>query len=143
VEALVQSTSNTSGKPLNVELTAEEMNGLFVLGRELYEREDFLRAGDVLRLLVLVEPLHVEGWQVLGACHEQLEEFAVASQMYETGCRLGGNEPRLGLLAARAAIRDGDVGAAREWLAEIACWELDAELDLAMSALRSAIEGDS
>jgi uncharacterized protein HemY len=143
MNALALSPGNTSGKPLDVELTADELNALFVVGRELYERNDFTRAANTLRLLVLVEPLFVEGWQLLGACHEELSDFEVAARMYETGCRMGGNDPRLALLAARASVRDGDMASAARWLAEIEDWELDDELEPALSALRSVLEGDT
>jgi Flp pilus assembly protein TadD len=129
----------TSDRPLGVTLDAEELDALYSVGHDLYERAEYPRAAEVFRLLVATEPLHVEGWQALGACHEQLDDLETASGLYEIGYRMGGNEPKLGFLCARAAWLDGDAARTRDMLEDLRGRELDETIGAGVRALEQLV----
>lgn len=133
-------TSATSDCPLGVALGAEEFGALYSVGHDLYERDDYQRAAEVFRLLVAAEPLHVEGWQALGACHEQLDDLETACGLYEIGYRMGGNEPKLGFLCARASWLAGDSERTRIMLEDLEDRELDDTIASGVRALGQLVE---
>ncbi len=125
--------------PLGVALGAEELDALYSVGHDLYERSDYFRAAEVFRLLVAAEPLHVEGWQALGACHEQVDDLETACGLYEIGYRMGGNEPKLGFLCARASWLAGDTERTRDMLEDLQTRELDDTITMGVRALEQLL----
>ena len=105
--------------PTLPELSDAQADALYAAGHKLYQVDKFRRAADVFRLLALARPLRGDAWWALAACHEQLDDFAVAARLYSIGFRLGGQEAQLGLLCARARARAGDLQGARAMLDEV------------------------
>ncbi len=99
--------------------SAEQLDAMYAVAHGLYERADFARAADVLRFIVLVDPLRSDAWWALGACHEQIDDHEVAATLYDVGFRMS-DDPDLGLLCARALVKAGDRAAAREMLLSVA-----------------------
>jgi predicted Zn-dependent protease len=130
-----------SGRPLGVSLTVDQMNALYFTGYQLFGMGDFMRAAAAFRLLVLCEPLHVEAWHALGACHEELDQMLVAATVYSAGFYLGGSSPLVGILAARAYIRHGDTAEALQIVEELREVGLPEELEAAFAELERAVEG--
>jgi len=137
------STNFEAGRPLGIELAVGELDALYLAGHGLFEQGDFRRAADVFRFMVLVEPLFTEAWQGLGKCHEEADDIETAALMYEAGYRLGGNDPTLGFLCARALMRAGDAVSAREKLAELDSLELEPRFAEGIAALRRVVGGAS
>lgn len=133
-------TSSTDDRPLGAALGAEELDALYSVGHDLYERADYPRAAEVFRLLIAAEPLHVEGWQALGACHEQLDDPETACGLYEIGYRMGENDPKLGFLCARASWLAGDAEGTRTMLEDLKDRELDATIAAGVDALQQLLE---
>ncbi|MBK8999204.1 MAG: hypothetical protein IPM35_26060 [Myxococcales bacterium] len=131
------------GRPLGVELSSEELQAMYLAGHALFEQGDFRRSADVFRFMVLVEPLFAEAWQGLGKCHEELDDTETAALMYEAGFRLGGNDPTLGFLCARALAKTGDPSGARDKLAELAELELEPHIAAGVQALQQLVGGAS
>jgi Flp pilus assembly protein TadD len=61
----------------------EEVEAVYAIGHTYYAREDFRRAADVFRLLVLTRPQEARGWTALGACHDAVDEVEQAEALYE------------------------------------------------------------
>ena len=98
----------------------EQFDAIYAVGHLLFQAEDFVRAADVFRFLLLAEPDRTGTWLALGACHERLDEHDLAGALYETGFRIDNQAVELGLLAARARARTGDRQRARELLDDVA-----------------------
>ncbi len=135
-----QSGSVASGRPLGIELTVDQMNTLYFAGHSLMEAGRHQQAAHALRFLLLCEPLHVEAWQALGMCHEELDDLACAASLFETGYRLGGEHPTLGVLAARAFLNAGNLDAAKSLAVELEELPLDETHRKATAAVTAMIE---
>ncbi len=98
--------------------SAEQLDAMYTVAHMLYERGDFARAADILRYVVLADPLRSDAWWALGACHEQVDDHAIAAALYDIGYRMG-EDAALGLLCARAFVRAGEPARAREILATL------------------------
>jgi uncharacterized protein HemY len=96
-----------------------EVAAFYEVGRMLYDSSDFQRAAEVFRLVALLDPTNGDGWQALGACHEQQGELGVAAVVYETGFHLGGASVELALLAARAFARSNEADKAWELVEQV------------------------
>ena len=127
-------------RPLGIQLTADQMNALYFTGYSLIEAGRYQDAANALRFLLLCEPLHIEAWQALGMCHEELDDFTCAAKLFETGFRLGGGHATLGVLAARAFFKAGDLGAAAHMAAELRELPLEEPHRRATAAVSAMIE---
>ena len=116
------------------------MNALYFTGFSLVEAGRHREAAHALRFLLLCEPLHVEAWQALGTCHEQLDDPEGAARVFETGFRMGGMQTSLGLLAARALVNAGDASAAARLMEELSELELSEAEQRAANALNRVVE---
>lgn len=117
-----------------------EQRALFAAGHILYARDEYERAADVFRFIVLADPLDADAWWALGACHEQLGDFEAAALQYENAFRFGEARADVGLLWTRALIRAGSTDA-KEALNEVAELELDGVQSRQLSALRAELGG--
>ena len=120
---------------------AASLDALYQIGWELYQRDDFTRAADVFRFLALLQPTRHEAWWALGACHEQLDDDAVAAVLYEIAFRAGEGPAELGLLCARARARAGDRSGAADLLASMRGATRDDAVLARIGALETEIGG--
>lgn len=117
------SQSTSPAPPLNTP-PIEKLGAFYAVGHELYEREDYVNAAHAFRYVVFRDPLHRDAWWALGACHEQLDDFETAANLYDLGFRATDLDPDLGLRAARAYLEAGDKNAAQNILGQLSEVEL-------------------
>ncbi len=136
----MQHVTPSETSPLGIALKPDELHALYLVGHELFERGAFVKAANVFRLIVLVEPLHVESWQALGACHEELDDVTTAGALYRVGFIMGGHDAKLGFLQARSLWRGGDHAEARMVLDALDVRGSDSEVQAGITALYEALE---
>jgi hypothetical protein len=128
----------TTMTPRELELpaaSAEELDAMYTVAHMLYERADYARAADVLRFVVLADPLRSDAWWALASCHEQVEDHEVAATLYDVGFRLS-DRSELGLLCARAWVKAGEHAAAREMLGLVASSDASPEVTRKCEGIR-------
>ena len=135
----MNATSSHGERPLGMSLGSDELQALYLAGHTLFDHGNFQQAADVFRFTVLMEPLFAEAWQGLGRCHDEVGDAEAAALVYETGFRLGGNDPTLGYLSARALMQNGEKSEARERLEELAELDLEPHLAAGVAALQQIL----
>lgn len=60
-------------------------NGLYAVGHAMLEQDDFRSAATVFRAMAAAVPTDERAWLALGACHEGVDQPAIAAEMYRTG----------------------------------------------------------
>jgi tetratricopeptide (TPR) repeat protein len=123
-------------------LEREAFDALYAVGHTLFQAEDYVRAADVFRFLLLAEPKRTSAWLALGACHEHLDEHDVAASLYEAGFRLDSQAIDLGLLAARARARSGEHAEAEQLLDDVARADGSRDTSIKIGQVRRISESD-
>jgi tetratricopeptide (TPR) repeat protein len=95
------------------------IEALYATGHWLYSRERFVHAQSVFRALIHIAPEDERGWLALGACHEALDQFDIALEIYLAAGSVVPTAPRCELARARILRRRGLVGEAREAFEEV------------------------
>src|SRR6185436_7408871 len=96
-------------------------------GHSFYARDDYSKAMDLFRLLVLAKPEDARGWFSLGAAHEASGDDERAAAMYEAARGAPeGERHRFEATAylARLLLHRGEVDTARALALEL-LWDLE------------------
>lgn len=122
----------------------EEVEAVYAIGHAYYAREDFRRAADVFRLLVLTRPQEARGWTALGACHDAVDEPEHAEALYEAAllAPLGDvDRDRARVFLARLLASQGRDEEARAHVDALEGLELADVLDAELSTLHRRWRG--
>jgi tetratricopeptide (TPR) repeat protein len=122
----------------------EEVEAVYAIGHAYYAREDFRRAADVFRLLVLTRPQEARGWTALGACHDAVDETEQAEALYEAAllAPLGDKDrDRARVFLARLLASQGRDDEARTHVEALEGLELADVLDAELGALHRRVGG--
>lgn len=96
-------------------------NALYAAGHHLLRRDRIDDAAVLFRTMLLADAEDERGWLALGACHEQLEQHAMAEQLYSAGAQLARTKVRCLVAVALLFTKLGDDRAGQA---------LDAAMDL-------------
>ena len=91
---------------------ARAVEGLYATGHWLLQQERFKDAADVFRAMISVAQEDERGWVALGMCHEGIEQYEIAREIYGAGCTLAKPAVRCALALTRVLRklgRDEDV----------------------------------
>lgn len=102
-------------------------SGLYAVGHALLVRDDFRSAATVFRAMAAAVPDDERAWLGLGACHEGIDQPAIAVEMYRTGEALAPSPVRCTLARARVQRTMGFEAEAAEALAGAAALAADAD----------------
>lgn len=122
----------------------EEVEAVYAIGHAYYARDDFRRAADVFRLLVLTRPQEARGWTALGACHDAVDEAEHAEALYEAAllAPLGDvDRDRARVFLARLLASQGRHDEARTHVEALEGLELADVLDAELGALHRRLGG--
>jgi cytochrome c-type biogenesis protein CcmH/NrfG len=76
-------------------------DALYAAGHYMLERSRVEDAAVLFRTMLLADAADERGWLALGACHEQLEQLAMAEELYAAGAQMARTKVRCLLAAAR------------------------------------------
>lgn len=99
-------------------------DGLYAIGFAMMDGGRWNDAADVFRAMVLLCPRDERSWLALGRCHEELEQHAIATELYSLGMLSVPGTIRCRVALARLLRADGRDDYASEVLEaamEIAC----------------------
>jgi len=96
------------------------IEALYATGHWLYSKERFNHAQSVFRALIHIAPEDERGWLALGACHEALDQFDIALELYVAAGSVVPTAPRCELARARILRRRGLTREARDAVEEAA-----------------------
>ncbi len=122
----------------------EEAEAVYAIGHAYYARDDFRRAADVFRLLVLTRPQEARGWTALGACHDAVDEAEQAEALYEAAllAPLGdADRDRARVFLARLLTAQGRDDEARAHVEALEGLELADVLDAELASLHRRWRG--
>lgn len=114
---------------------------LYATGHLLLEQAKPAHASGVFRAMALLAPTDERAWLGLGACHEAIEQFMIALEMYGTGRMLARLPVRCELARARLLKRlgrDADFEEALSRASDLADAAKDDELRTLVAHERSA-----
>lgn len=83
-------------------------DALYAAGHYLLERERLDDASVLFRTMLLADARDERGWLALGSCHEQLEQSAMAEQLYCAGVQIARSKVRLLVAVSRLFVNEGD-----------------------------------
>ncbi len=122
----------------------QQAEAVYAIGHAYYAREDFRRAADVFRLLVLTRPQEARGWTALAACHDAVDDVEHAEALYEAAllAPIGEHErDRARVFLARLLASQGRTAEAREHVEAIEGLELADVLETEIRTLRRQLGG--
>lgn len=95
------------------------IEAIYSIGHTLLEQQRAAEAAKVFRVMLRLVPVDERGWLGLGACHEELDELDIASELYGTGWTVA-QPPSARCLYALSRIVGllGDRASADEYRAE-------------------------
>ena len=88
-------------------------NALYAAGHHMLERDRVDDAAVLFRTMLLADAEDERGWLALGACHERLEQAAMAEELYSAGAQIARTRVRC-LLAVSRLFRKLDDERAEE-----------------------------
>ncbi len=83
-------------------------DALYAAGHYMLERDRVKDAAVLFRTMLLADARDERGWLALGACHERLEQDAMAEELYSAGAQMARTRVRCLLAVARLFERIGD-----------------------------------
>lgn len=123
---------------------SDQVEAVYAIGHAYYAREDFQRAADVFRLMVLTRPQEARGWTALAACHDAVDDEEQAEALYEAAllAPLGEvDRDRARVFLARLLASQGRLAEARGHLEAVEGIEHVDVLDAEIASLRRAVGG--
>jgi len=123
-----------------------EADAIYAIGHAYYAREQFQRAADLFRLLVLCRANETRGWFSLAACHEAIgdDDRAIALYRIAIAAPIGKDDRlRAHVYLARMMVRLGRKDEARDQVAAIVALREemdDASLDREMEEVVQKLE---
>ena len=81
---------------------AETIEKLYSVGFWLYEQGRYADAALAFRTMLRTAPHDERSWLALGACHEQINQFRIALELYGTGTAVVPGSVRCQIARARA-----------------------------------------
>lgn len=105
-------------------------NALYAAGHHLLERDRIDDAAVLFRTMLLADAEDERGWLALGACHERLEQDAMAEQLYSAGAQLARSRVRCLIAVTRLLrrLRDDRALDALDAATELAATDEEEEL---------------
>ena len=107
---------------LNTEATPDgsrAIEAIYAIGHTLLEQQRAVEAAKVFRVMLRLVPTDERGWLGLGACHEELDDLDIASELYGAGWTVAQPPSARCLSALSRVVRLlGDATTASEYLAE-------------------------
>jgi Flp pilus assembly protein TadD len=95
------------------------IEAIYAIGHTLLEQQRAVEAAKVFRVMLRLVPTDERGWLGLGACHEEVDDLELASELYGTGWTVAQPPSARCLSALSRVVRLlGDVTASNEYLAE-------------------------
>ena len=61
------------------------IEAMYAIGHSLLEQQRAVDAANVFRVMLRLVPTDERGWLGLGACHEEVDDLQMASELYGTG----------------------------------------------------------
>lgn len=122
----------------------DEVEAVYAIGHAYYAREDFRRAADVFRLMVLTRPQEARGWTALAACHDAVDDTEQAETLYEAAllAPIGDHDrDRARVFLARLLASQGRASEAREHLDALEGLDHADVLEAEITSLRRSIGG--
>ena len=95
------------------------IEAIYAIGHTLLEQQRAVEAAKVFRVMLRLVPTDERGWLGLGACHEELDDLDIASELYGAGWTVA-QPPSARCLSALSRVMHllGDVATAHEYFAE-------------------------
>jgi Flp pilus assembly protein TadD len=95
------------------------IEAIYAIGHTLLEQQRTVEAAKAFRVMLRLVPTDERGWLGLGACHEELDDLDIASELYGTGWTVA-QPPSARCLAALSRVVRllGDATTASEYFAE-------------------------
>lgn len=87
---------------------AEAIEGIYAVGYDFIERENWGDASDVFRAMLLLAPRDERAWVALGQCHERQGQEQIAVELYSMGILAIPTAVRCRIALARALEARGD-----------------------------------
>ena len=107
------------------------IEAIYAIGHTLLEQQRAVEAAKVFRVMLRLVPTDERGWLGLGACHEELDDLDIASELYGTGWTVAQPPSARCLSALSRVVRLlGDATTANEYLAESLAVADDQGVDL-------------
>lgn len=105
-------------------------NALYAAGHHMLERDRIDDAAVLFRTMLLADAEDERGWLALGACHERLEQDAMAEELYSAGAQIARTRVRCLLAVARLfrRLEDDRADEALEAASELASTTDEEEL---------------
>jgi tetratricopeptide (TPR) repeat protein len=102
------------------EAPTRAIEAIYAIGHTLLEQQRANEAVKVFRVMVRLAPTDERSWLGLGSCHEDMDDVAVAAELYGAGYAIA-QPPSARCLAALARVvrSSGDVALADECDAEL------------------------
>ena len=95
------------------------IEAIYAIGHTLLEQQRAVEASKVFRVMLRLVPTDERGWLGLGACHEELDDLDIASELYGTGWTVAQPPSARCLSALSRVVRLlGDATTANEYFAE-------------------------
>ena len=106
-------------------------DALYAVGYRLLDNEHVTDAANVFRVLLRAAPTDERGWLALGRCHERVDQWRIALELYAAGAIAAEPSARCHLARARVLRVLGDTAAAEEAIeAAAVCAEGTDDYDL-------------
>jgi tetratricopeptide (TPR) repeat protein len=77
------------------------VEAIYATGHWLFEREQYVDAAKVFRVMLHAAPRDERGWLALGECHERIGQPRIALELYGAGSVVAGPSARCALARAR------------------------------------------
>jgi len=107
------------------------IEAIYAIGHTLLEQQRAIEAAKVFRVMLRLVPTDERGWLGLGACHEELDDLEIASELYGTGWTVA-QPPSARCLSALSRVVQllGDTATANEYRLESLAVASDQGIDL-------------
>jgi Flp pilus assembly protein TadD len=95
------------------------VEAIYAIGHTLLEQQRAVEAAKVFRVMLRIVPSDERGWLGLGACHEEMDDLDIASELYGTGWTVSQPPSARCLYALSRIVRLlGDRASADDYCAE-------------------------
>ncbi len=86
----------------------EACDALYAAGHYMLGRDRIDDAAALFRTILLADARDERGWLALGACHERVEQYGMAEELYSAGAQIARSPVRCLIAVARLFRRVGD-----------------------------------